>query len=122
MQRVLTDFKTGKLQSSDTHETEALQVKLDRYMRLSKDIDGQCSEALQKHGAKMEEMQRTHQQALHDQRMKMQQLERAQQQAFDEQQAKMQQLERKFMASQGEQRKIAELEQQNDDAKLRKVE
>ena len=110
MQRVLADFKAGKLQSSGAHETEALQVKLDRYMRLSKDIDGQCSEALQKHGAKMEEMQRTHQQALHDQRMKMQQLERAQQQALDEQQAKLQQLERKLLASQSDHGKIADLE------------
>ena len=110
MQRVIADFKAAKLAPSGAYETEALQTKLDRYMRLSKDIDGQCSEALQRHGAKMEELQRTHQQALHEQRMKMEQLERAQQLALDEQQAKLQQLERKVMASQSEQRKFADLE------------
>ena len=110
MQRVIADFKAGNLQASGAYETEALQTKLDRYMRLSKDIDGQCSEALQRHGAKMEELQRTHQQALHEQRMKIEQLERAQQLALDEQQAKLQQLERKVMASQSEQRKFADLE------------
>jgi hypothetical protein len=110
MQRVLADFKAGRMPASGAHDDEALQTKLDRYERMSRDLDAQCTHALQKHGAKMEELQRTHQQALHEQRMQILQLERAQQQAADEQQGRMQTLERKLCASQGEQRKIAELE------------
>ena len=110
MQQVIADFKAAKLPPSGAYETEALQTKLDRYLRLYNDIDRQCTQALQQHGAKMDDMHRAHQQALHEQRMKMQELERAQQRALDEHQAKMQLLERKVAASQSEQKKIAELE------------
>ena len=94
MQRVVADFKANRLAPA-AHDAEAIEAKLDRYMRVNKDIDGRCSEALQQHGAKIDELQRTHQQALHSQQMKMQQLERAHQQAIDEQQSKLQMLERK---------------------------
>ena len=110
MHRVLTDFKAGKMQACGAYDNEALQTKLERYERMSRDLDAQCTQALQQHGAKVEELQRTHQQALHEQRMQILQLERAQQQAGDEQQRKMQMLERKLAASQSEHRKIADLE------------
>ena len=110
MQQVIADFKAAKLAPSAAYETEALQPKLDRYLRLYNDIDRQCTQALQQHGAKMDEMHRAHEKALHEQRMKMQELERAQQRALDEHQGKMQLLERKVAASQSEQKKIAELE------------
>jgi hypothetical protein len=109
MQKVLADFNANKL-AAGAHHSEALEAKLDRYMRVNKDIDGRCTEALQQHGAKLQEMQRAQELALHDHRMKMQQLERAHQLALDEQHSKIQTLERKFTASQAEQRKIAELE------------
>jgi len=110
MQRVVDDFKAGQLSPPRAYETEAVQTKLDRYMRLSNDLDVHCREALEQHGAKMEELQRTQQQALHEQRTKLQQLERAQQQAFDEHHSKMQTLERQVLASQSQHRKIADLE------------
>jgi len=96
MLKVVADFKAARLPAAGAHESEALQTKLDRYLRLYKDIDGQCSQALQQHSAKMDEMQLTHQLALHEQRVKIQQLELAQQQAVHEQQSKIQSLERKF--------------------------
>jgi len=110
MQKVLADYKANRLATSGAYDAEALQAKLARYERLSSDIDRQCTQALQQHGARMEELQRAHERALHDQRMKMQQLEQAQRQAVDEQQGKMQLLERKLLASQSEYHKIADLE------------
>jgi hypothetical protein len=92
MHQVIADFKANKLPPAGAYATEALQAKLDRYERMSTDIDAQCRQALAQHGAKMEDMQRTHQQAL--------QLHGA----------KMQELERKVAATQSEHRKIAELE------------
>jgi len=110
MQRVVDDFKAGHLAAPRAYETEAVQTKLDRYMRLSNDLDVHCRQALEQHGAKMDELQRTQQLALQEQRMKLQQLERAQQQAFDEHQSKMQTLERQVLASQGQHSKLADLE------------
>jgi DNA repair exonuclease SbcCD ATPase subunit len=110
MHQVIKDFQAARLPAASAHDGEALQTQLDRYLRLYKDIDGQCTLALQQHGAKIDDLQRSHQQALHEQRMKVQQLEHAHQQALDEHQGKLQMLERKFAASQGDQRKIAELE------------
>ena len=92
MHKVFADFKADRLPPSGAYATEALQAKLDRYERMSTDIDAQCRQALQQHGAKMEDMQRAHQQAL--------QLHGA----------KMHELERKVAATQSEHRKIAELE------------
>ena len=109
MHKVLADFKANRL-SAGAYDTEAMEAKLDRYMRVNKDIDARCTEALQQHSAKVEELQRAHQQSLHEQHMKMQQLERAQQQLLHEQQSKLQMLERKVGAAQSEHLRIAELE------------
>ena len=109
MQRVLADFKANKL-ASGAYDTEGVEAKLERYMRVNKDIDGRCTEALQQHAAKVDELQRAYQRDMHEQRMKMQQLERAQQQALDEHQSRMHVLERKLGASCSDQRKFAELE------------
>ena len=109
MHTVLADFKANKL-GAGAYATEAMEAKLDRYMRVNKDIDGRCTEALQQHAVKVQEMHRAQELALHEQRMKMQQLERAHQQSMDEQHSKMQMLERKIGSSQSEQRKIADLE------------
>jgi hypothetical protein len=49
MQKVLADFNANKL-AAGAHHSEALEAKLDRYMRVNKDIDGRCTEALQQHG------------------------------------------------------------------------
>ena len=92
MQKVLADYRANRLPASGAYETEALQAKLDRYERMSTDIDRQCTQALQQHGARMEELQRTHERAMHEQR------------------TKMQQIERQLLASQSEYKKIAELE------------
>jgi len=110
MQQVIDDFQAARLPLASALDAEGVQTKLDRYMRLSKEVDGHCRQALEQHGAKMDELQRTHQQALHEQRMKLQQLERAQQHAVDEQQSKMQTLERQIAASQSQHKKIADLE------------
>jgi len=120
MQRVVADFKAHKLVSA-ANDTEAIEAKLDRYMRVNKDIDGRCTEALQQHGAKIDELQRAHQQAMHNQQMKMQQLERAHQQAIDEQQSKLQMLERKVFASQSDQRKVADLESKFQELALQQL-
>ena len=92
MHKVFADFKADRLPPSGAYATEALQAKLDRYERMSTDIDRQCTQALQQHGARMEELQRTHERALHEQR------------------TKIQQMERQLLASQSEYKKIAELE------------
>ena len=109
MQKVVADFKANRL-ASGAYDTEAVEAKLERYMRVNKDIDGRCTEALQQHAAKVDELQRAYQRDMHEQRMKMQQLERAQQQALDEHQSRMHVLERKLGASCSDQRKFAELE------------
>jgi hypothetical protein len=103
MKRAIADFKAAKLPAPGAYASEGLQAKLDRYERMSSDIDAQCRQALQQQAAKME-------QALHETRMKMQELERAQLRALDEHQSKIQTLERKVVASQSEQGKIAALE------------
>ena len=110
MQRVMDDFKAGHLPASRAYDTEAVQTKLDRYMRLSNDLDAHCRHELEQHGAKMQELQRTQQQALQEQRTRLQQLERAQQQACDDHQSKMQTLERQVLASQSQHKKLADLE------------
>jgi hypothetical protein len=46
MHRVLADFKANKL-GAGAYGTEAMEAKLERYMRVNKDIDGRCTEALQ---------------------------------------------------------------------------
>jgi len=99
MQRVLADFRAAKLPPAGAHESEGLQTKLDRYQRLYNDIDSQCTQALQQHGAKMEEMQRS----LHEHR------------------TKMKELERKVLASQSEQGKIAALEDKVQELALQQL-
>ena len=76
MHKVLADYKAHKL-GAGAHDAEALEAKLERYARVNKDIDGRCKEALQQHGAKLDEIERSNQQTLHEQRMKIQQLERS---------------------------------------------
>ena len=99
MQRVLADFRAAKLPPAGAHESEGMQTKLDRYQRLYNDIDSQCTQALQQHGAKMEEMQRS----LHEHR------------------TKMKELERKVLASQSEQGKIAALEDKVQELALQQL-
>ncbi len=52
MHRVLADFKANKL-AAGAYGTEAMETKLDRYMRVNKDIDGRCTEALQQYEVKV---------------------------------------------------------------------
>ena len=93
MQRIITDFQSGKLASSATHDAEDMQKRLDKYVKLSQDMDAQLSGALARHQSKIQELDEAHHSSLQKQQSKIAELERSHQASLQKQQSKIHELE-----------------------------
>ena len=57
MLKIIADFQTGKLASSATHDVQAFHARLDKYKRMSQDMDTQFSRALTSQQGKIQELE-----------------------------------------------------------------
>lgn len=95
MQRIITDFQSGKLASNAPHDSEDMQKRLDKYVKLSHDMDAQLSGALARQQSKIQELDEAHQSSLQKQQSKIAELERSHQALLQKQQSKIHDLESK---------------------------
>jgi hypothetical protein len=93
MQRIVADFQGGRLHApapgSDAH---TLEKRLDKYSKLSRDMDAQFSGDLARQQARIRELERGHEAALQRQQARMHELERSQAGKIQDLEAKVQQL------------------------------
>ena len=75
MQRIITDFESGKLASNATHDAQDMQKRLDKYVKLSQDMDAQLSGALARQQSKISELERLHQTSTERHQSKIHELE-----------------------------------------------
>jgi hypothetical protein len=91
MQHIISEFKSGKLTSTATHDAQETQKRIDKYMKLSEDMDAQLS----RQQSKIREIDDAHQVALQKQQAKLADLELMHQKSLKKQQSKIQELEAK---------------------------
>ena len=97
MQRIVADFQGGRLpgaHASDAHSL-TLEKRLDKYSKLSRDMDAQFSGELQRQQSTIRELDCAHQAALQKQHSRMQQLELSHQASAHLQSSKIHELEAK---------------------------
>lgn len=94
MQRIVADFQGGKLaaHAPDAHNFEK---RLDKYQKLSRDMDAQFSHDLARQQSRIRELDAAHQAALQQQQARIQELERSHQLSSHHQSGKIQELESK---------------------------
>ena len=89
MQRIIAEFKSGNLASTATLDAQETQKRIDKYMKLSEDMDAQLS----RQQSKIREIDDAHQVALQKQQAKLADLEHLHQTSLKKQQSKIQELE-----------------------------
>ena len=89
MQRIISEFKSGNLTSTATHDAQEMQKRIDKYVKLSEDMDAQLS----RQQGKIREIDDAHQVALQKQQHRISELEHLHQTSLKKQQSKIQELE-----------------------------
>jgi hypothetical protein len=95
MQRVVADFQGGRLAAAHAPDTHSFEKRLDKYQKLSRDMDAQFSHDLARQQGRIRELDAAHQAALQQQQGRIQELERAHQLSAHHQSGKIQELEAK---------------------------
>lgn len=75
MQRIITDFQSGKLASNVTHDSHEVKKRLEKYIQLSHDMDAKLSETVARQQSKIRELDDAHQSSLQKQQRKIHELE-----------------------------------------------
>jgi hypothetical protein len=95
MQRVVADFQGGRLAAAHAPDTHSFEKRLDKYQKLSRDMDAQFSHDLARQQSRIRELDAAHQAALQQQQARIQELERSHQLSSHHQSGKIQELESK---------------------------
>jgi ArsR family metal-binding transcriptional regulator len=95
MQRIITEFQSGKLTSSATHDSHEMQQRLEKYIKLSHDMDAKLSETVARQQSKIRELDDAHQSSVQQQQSKISELERTHQTSMQKHQSKIHELEAK---------------------------
>lgn len=75
MQRIITEFQSGKLASNVTHDSQEVKKRLEKYIQLSHDMDAKLSETVARQQSKIRELDDAHQSSLQKQQRKIHELE-----------------------------------------------
>lgn len=75
MQRIITEFQSGKLSSNAALDSHDIQKRLDKYVKLSQDMDAKLSETVTRQQSKIRELDEAHQSSLQKQQRKIHELE-----------------------------------------------
>ena len=57
MQRIIAEFQSGKLTSNATHDSHDIKKRLEKYARLSQDMDAKLSETVSRQQSKIHELE-----------------------------------------------------------------
>ena len=95
MQRIVADFQGGRLSSALAPDAHNFEKRLDKYQKLSRDMDAQFSHDLARQQSRIRELDAAHQAALQQQQARILELERSHQLSAHHQSGKIQELESK---------------------------